>query len=1101
MDKVNEITGSEAVPVQSTQARSSHLMYLFFFLSGITALVYEIIWTRMLTLVFGHTVYSVSVVLSAFMAGLGCGSYLFGHAMDRMMSQSDIKTEPLAVLKTYALIEIGIGVTAAVLSILFAEFDIFYGWMHAWLPESPIFFDGLKVVMSFGLIFLPAALMGATLPIISRYYVTDDSRMNTQVGLLYSLNTLGAVVGCLLTGFFFIASFGVLQTALAAAALNLAIGVGTWRLYQDKMVGISGCQEFPRLVLPKWTWTRENRLWLAISFICGFTALAYEVLWTRLLVFSISSTVYAFSLMLAVFLLGISLGSGLAVPIMSRMKNLRTPLLAIQGGIGAYIVFSLFNMRSLLSEPWNSYNLQDPLTVFSKYFTNSALLMLPPTLLLGMGFPILIKLASGGHKNIGVGTGQIYAANTLGAILGSLAAGFFLLPMLGVEASLVLVATINLLMVPVLFRTGPYATPKMRKVLTLGMAILVLLVNLALPENLLTGFFMRDSVGQRDSRQLLHFSEGITDTVAVFREELGQIDTNAKRLITNGISMSASNAIASRYMKLLAHVPILLSDNPEEVLVICFGTGQTAGAAGLHSRVGKVDVVELSRSVIEAGPTFRQENHNVLQNPKVNIIIQDGRNHLLTTRKQYDVITGEPPPPRTAFTVNLYTQDYYEKAKARMKPGGLMVQWVPLHSQSADEVDQNFATFLSVFPHSIAFLSVANEIMLVGSDQPIEIDAKKLAQRMNDPVIKLALDNLYIENVHALLASIWFFEEELRRLSENKSLITDNHPSLEFYLDKGPTIGVASQERLLFNRTSSENILSRIQSMNTEDRQRFESYYKAMDLYQRGVMYGNRKILLEAIDLVEKDELFRYHLQAGSEHVARLLTAIEEDPENLEAMVELGHAWYQLGQYEKSSKMLKRVREKVPDNPAAMLYLGYSMMELGQYEQAQKLLKEATRKDPRQMRTVLQQIAFIQLLQQQSKSPDDTGLLLATAQFYNMREDYTRALEFSGKVLESDQLHEKALQSAMFSYRGLGRPRDVLALGAHYKLVNPDDITYQYLMAEMLTKTLQCDKAIPYFEKVLEKDDTYRNALKMLRDCKRIVEKSGGSETNVEEAA
>ncbi|QPJ63757.1 MAG: tetratricopeptide repeat protein [Candidatus Nitronauta litoralis] len=1055
----------------------------------------------MLTLVFGHTVYSVSVVLSAFMAGLGFGSYVFGHAMDRLINQQDAGKEPLAALKTYAFIELSIGIMAAGLSVLFAEFDFIYGWMHNWLPESPLVLDGLKAVLSFGLIFLPTALMGATLPIISRYYVTDNSRMNTQVGLLYSLNTLGAAAGCLLTGFFFIASFGVLETALAAAALNLAIGVGTWRLYQERAEGKNGTIQFPRLTLPKLKWTKDSQLWLLVSFVCGFTALAYEVLWTRLLVFSISSTVYAFSLMLAVFLVGISLGSGLAVPIMNRVQNLRTPLLMIQGLVGFYSLLTLFNMQKILSPPWNSYNLEKPLNTFSTYFFDSAALMLPPTLLLGMSFPILIKLAAGDQKNIGVGTGQIYAANTLGAILGSLVAGFFLLPGFGVEASLVLVATLNLLMVPVLFRTGSYATHKMRRVLTIGMAALILLMNLALPDQMLTGFFMRDSTGNRDVKHLLHFSEGITDTVAVFQDPLGQVEPNAKRLITNGISMSASNKIASRYMKLLAHVPVLLSDNPDEVLVICFGTGQTAGAAGLHPRVGQVDVVELSKSVIEAGSAFRQENHNVLQNPKVNIIIQDGRNHLLTTRKQYDVITGEPPPPRTAFTVNLYTQDYYEMARARLKPGGLMVQWVPLHSQSAAEVDQNFATFLSVFPHTIAFLTVANEIMLVGSDQPIELDFKKLQQRMNDPVIKLALDSLYIENAQALLSNIWFFEEDLHRLSENQSLITDNHPSLEFYLDKGPVIGVASQERLIFNRTPGETILSRIRNMDRENRQRFKDYFKAMDFYQRGVMYGNRKILLEAINLVENDELIRYHLQAGTEQVARLLAAIEEDPENLEAMVELGHAWYQLGEYEKSAMILRRVRERVPDNPAAMLYLGYNMMELGQYEGAQKLLKEATRKDPRQMRSVLQQIAFIQLLQQQSKSPDDTGLLLATAQFYNMREDYTRALEFSKKVLDSDQLHEKALQSAMFSYRGLGRPRDVLALGAHYKLVNPDDITYQYLMAEMLAKTLQCDKAIPYFEKVIEKDDTYRKALKMLRDCKRILEKSGVSEGKSREAA
>lgn len=201
MSKVNEITPSAALPVEKSPAGPAYILYLFFFLSGITALVYEIIWTRMLTLVFGHTVYSVSIVLSAFMAGLGLGSYLFGHAIDRMTEGGVRGEPPLSILRIYALIELGIGIIAAGMSFLFAHFDIFYGWMHSWLPDSTMVLDVVKAVLAFGLMVFPTVLMGATLPIISRYYVTDDSRMNTQVGLLYSLNTLGAAVGCVLTGF------------------------------------------------------------------------------------------------------------------------------------------------------------------------------------------------------------------------------------------------------------------------------------------------------------------------------------------------------------------------------------------------------------------------------------------------------------------------------------------------------------------------------------------------------------------------------------------------------------------------------------------------------------------------------------------------------------------------------------------------------------------------------------------------------------------------------------------------------------------------------------------------------------------------------------
>ncbi|SVE33293.1 uncharacterized protein METZ01_LOCUS486147, partial [marine metagenome] len=239
------------------------------------------------------------------------------------------------------------------------------------------------------------------------------------------------------------------------------------------------------------------------------------------------------------------------------------------------------NMELLLSTPWNGYNLQKPILVFGRYFADSSALMLFPTIAFGMSFPILIKMASSGHERIGMGTGQIYGANTFGAILGSLLAGFLFLPRLGAQQSLLLIATLNLLMMMYLFRTGEYFTKMLRKMITVALAGLILVANIGLPSDLLDRFFMRDSSGQKDIQKLLYFEEGLTDTVAVFRDDYGILDPDAKRLVTNGVSMSAVNFIASRYMKLLAHLPIMLVDNPEEVLVVCFGTGQTTGAASI----------------------------------------------------------------------------------------------------------------------------------------------------------------------------------------------------------------------------------------------------------------------------------------------------------------------------------------------------------------------------------------------------------------------------------------------------------------------------------------------------------------------------------------
>ena len=1067
----------------TTPTHPSRLVYLYFFISGITALVYEIIWTRQLTLVFGHTVYSVSIVLAAFMAGLGFGSYVWGHKIDRAVGKEG-ETSPLLV---YGRIELLIFATSALLSLIFSEFHIFYAWMHRWLPESPLLFNVLKALLAFLLMFIPATFMGATLPIISKYYVTDNTRLGTQIGYLYSINTLGAAAGCLLTGFIFISNFGVLQTALFASCANLIIGIGCIRIHQEAHPGEKTPWCLPKIEWPSVTLSAEQKLWMGIGFVCGFTALAYEVLWTRLLVFSIASTVYSFSLMLAVFLIGIGIGSLAVVPLMSRVASLRTVLIALQAGIGVYVLFTLFSMDSLLSVPWNSYNLTNPGKTFLHYFKDSAALMLLPALLFGMNFPILIKLAAGGHEHVGRGTGQIYSANTLGAILGSLVAGFVLLPTLGTETSLVVVATLNLLMVPLLFVTGTYSTSTLRKGIAGVTVVAVLALNVILPGDLLDRFFIRDSGGQRGASDLLYFEEGLTDTVAVFKDEYGVLDPTAKRLITNGISMSASNVIATRYMKLLAHVPILLSDDPENVMVICFGTGQTTGAAGIHPRVGQVDSVELSPSVLNAAPSFKTENHDVANNPKVNFVLQDGRNFLLTTQKKYDVITGEPPPPRTAFTVNLYTKDFYEAAKSRLKPGGIVAQWIPLHSQSAGEVDMHFKTFLSVFPHAIAWMSVANEIMVIGSDQPIALDFKKLKERMADPVVAQALRDIYIPDETHLLSSIWFLEKEMQGLSAGQPLITDNRPRIEFYLDYGKVIGSEGLERLVFNRAPVGEVVSRISGMEYADTKNFKQQYQAMDLYQRGVVYGNRGLLLEAIALSGDGDLPRYHLQAGKDQIDRLLAQHKKEPGDLTVLLNLGHAFYQIGEYARSVEYLEQVLAREPKQGIANLYLGYNLMELERWDEARKKLEAAVKNDMRQMRTVMQEIALIELIGQSKKNPEDLSLVNALAKFYNMKNDYGRAIEYSNRVLENDSMNEEALQSALFSYRGRGEPREVIGAGIRYEMVKPDDIHYQFIMAEIYAKTLRCDKAILYLEKILKVDDTYPKAQTLMDQCQRNV--------------
>ena len=1059
----------------------SPIVYFLFFLSGITALTYEIVWTRMLTLVFGHTVFSVSVVLAAFMAGLGFGSYLFGHAIDKLSANStDPSSTPLLV---YGWIEILIFVSGGLLSLIFANFAEVYSLFHSFLPESPALQNFLRVVFSFTLMLIPTTFMGATLPLISKYCVTDDKRIRKQVSLLYALNTLGAAFGCLITGFFLMGAFGVLQTVLMAATGNLIIGISALSIYKEN----GGIVKFslPKIRLPRMSWTPEQKFWMGISFICGFTALAYEVLWTRLLVFSIASTVYSFSMMLTVFLLGIFLGSLLLIPFSSKIKNSHTILMVLQGGIGIYVIGSIYGIESILSPPWNAYNLGNPAMAFWNYFRDSAALMLVPTLLLGMCFPLLIQLIANKHENIGQATGQIYAANTMGAIFGSLFSGFLFLPHFGSQASLALLATINLFIMVLLFRTSDYLTLTIRKAMTMVFVALILFINMSIPNDLFNSFFMRDSAGKRNINKLIYFEEGLSDTVAVFKDEYGLLDPSAKRLITNGISMSASNMIATRYMKLFAHVPILLVDKPDDVLVVCFGTGQTTGAAGIHPRVKTVDSLELSSSVINAGKMFADQNHDVLSNPKVNFVIQDGRNHLLTTHKFYDVITSEPPPPRTAFTVNLYTKEYYELQKRKLKPGGISAQWIPLHSQGEEEVAMHFKTFQSVFPYTMGWLSVANEILIIGSDQPIKIDFNKLNERLQEPEIKKALKDIEIPDIFSFLSNIWLLNEQVVKLGEGYPLITDNHPAIEFYLELGNVIGIPGQERYVFNRARFDDVAKQITNLSEENRQKLKIHYDAMDLYQRGVMYSNRGQLLKAMTLVEDDDLFRYHLQADRKQMQRLAQLIKEEPDNLKYMLNLAHSFYQIGNYEQSMRILQLVLEKNPNLSFANLYMGYNLLESGKKEEALIFFQNTAKYDPQQISTVMREIGLVSLLKEVEKNPQDPVLLRSLAEFYNLKKEYLKSLEYSLALLQEDQMNLKVLQSIVKSYRGLGEAKEVLMYGGRYNLIDPDEIHLQFMMAEIFTLLNKCTKALPLLEKVIKKDDSYRNAWELKETCQK----------------
>jgi spermidine synthase len=935
-------------------SRPSWIYFLFLF-SGVASLIYQVVWVRMLTLVFGHTIYSVSIVLSAFMAGLGLGSYMWGRTIDKT-------GKPLLI---YGKIEILIGISAALLSVLLSNFSPIYAWLHQWLPDLFFIAAILKAVLAFLLVLIPTIFMGATLPVMCKYFATEDAKLGQQVGYLYSINTLGAAAGCLFAGYFLIGFFGVLETALLAAGINLLIGlvcIAAFKKAEPEYICGFGLPQpaFDRLQLDK-----ENRLWLTISFLCGFTSLAYEVVWTRLLVFGIGSTIYSFSLMLANFLFGITVGGLLVVPFFKKKFNFRLLLTFFQFGIGLYLVFSLYQSNWILSSFIRPFTGMDgPIKEFWINMRHVSALMFVPTVLFGMSFPVLTYLVTKGSKDIGGSLGAVYAMNTLGGILGSVVSGYLLLPNLGSQQTLVCLAMLNFLSGMLLFGTSSLFTSSIRKVTAISLSCLLALFLLKMPNDLLKEIFLRDTSGKRNSEELVYLDEGLTTTVAVFNVKVTEL--KAKRLILNGINMSADTMTARKYMTLLSYIPLLLTENPKNVLVICFGTGLTAGAAGAYPGINLVDAVDISPGVFRAGHFFKATNHNVVNNPKVNKIIQDGRQHLLTTSTTYDVITAEPPPANSAGTVNLYTKEYYELTKKALKPGGIVSQWIPLHSQAEAHIYQHFQTFLESFPYAIAWYPVDKELILIGSNQPINIDFQNIEKRLENPVIQKIMGDIDFGTPYSFLGSIWYLKNELKRLSLDESIISDNHPSLEFFLDvdiKGSGVSEAGINRIIESRSAFDDVFEKITQssyfLSKAQKGKFKEHWDS----RLSRAYARKSFILALMSVDPNESIAHYrkaishdashkkaHYNLGialmnkgntSEAIVHYRKAIEINPDHASAHYNLGNTMLNKGNTSEAISYYKRAIEIKPDHASAHNNLGTALMKKGNTSEAISYYKRA----------------------------------------------------------------------------------------------------------------------------------------------------------------
>jgi len=777
------------------------MVYLIFFISGISGLVYQVIWIRQFGLIFGNTIYSSSIVIGVFMLGLGLGSYIIGSFAD-----NEYRQNPTTALKLYAVSEVLIAALGLGLAFLLVHLEGIsstitsyrtgeHGW-HYLTFSSYLVRYAIAILTIFPITFL----MGGTLTLLIRYLVrTNLSSAGWLIGLLYGLNTAGAALGCLLVDFFAIPNFGLFQAQVMAVLLNLLAAVGAFRI-----LNIEGRKPRPDPIpvvpdkhLARNVHDRSFNVVIVAIALSGFAAMGMEIVWIRFLTSAVGHLRSVYSILLMVILVGIwigSVGGGYLARFFRRPADLYilSQLLFTLACLTAFLMFNEHGLYTFDNPP-------DPrqLSAFSGTLVNiwvilhpTLILIFVPSVLMGFAFPLANAIVQTSEHNVGRRAGILYLANTLGALGGSLLSGFVLLPLLGLKWSILTLLTVALLVTIPLFLLSKSQARKERETRgrlhkpVLVMVSVMLIAGLTqwflLPPNALVHKGSMTSGGKSlsEGSRIVKTSEGILETIVILDSP-----ENERALITNGHPMSSTYWQAQRYMRAFSHIPLFHLRDPTDVLVICFGVGNTAHAASLHSSVRNIEVVDLSKHVLEHAGYFKESNQDILNDPRVSVFVNDGRLHLrMQENDKYDLVTLEPPPIKQAGIASLYSRDFYELVRRRLKSGGFLTQWLPLTQQPAPIVKSMIRSFIDVFPNAIMLSGAKTECILVGrKDAEIVLDPVSAERKLiQSPELQADLVKIRINSLTDIAGMFLSDHQTLLSAVNDHAPVTDDSPVMEY---------------------------------------------------------------------------------------------------------------------------------------------------------------------------------------------------------------------------------------------------------------------------------------------------------------------------------
>ncbi|MCC6153130.1 MAG: fused MFS/spermidine synthase [Candidatus Hydrogenedentes bacterium] len=823
---------------------------LIFFLSGAAGLVYQVVWTRKLVLLFGTTAYAVSTVLSVFFLGLGIGSFWGGKLADRSQNP----------LKLYGIFEILIGIWAVLFIVGIDRGESIVAGALQNFSSTRTGGVVLRAFLAAAFLLVPVTLMGTTLPLLSKLIGRSDSTRGFRIGLLYVLNTIGAVSGCLFAGMYGIEMLGYTRTTFIAAATNAGIGVIAYfvSLYLPYERAVITSES----VTPKAIATRQTKLIFVAFAISGFCTLALEVLWTRLLSLVFMGTTYAYTAMLASILIGIAAGSLAAAAIADRSKSPGVLLGIVECFAGIFCAATLIYIARLpenMREFQRAYSLDfdgQMMVLFASSFT----VLLIPTLLIGMTFPLAVRAIAQSHDRLGNDVGLLYGLNTFGGVLGAIAGGYFILPLLGAHRGLLALALVLLLVGMLLIVGSIRRKPVAAALITLHIAIAAF-VWTRLPDDV--NRLLNKSYLPAE-HHVVAYKEGVEGTVVVSEPE-GNIGNSNRALWINGVQATQSIAKGVRMNRFQGVLPFLFDRDPKTALLICFGSGITAGTLSTSNL--EVTGVELSHDVLGMAHLFEEDNWHALENPRLHMVVDDGRNFLLTHEGKYDVITFEPMPLAVAGVSTFYSTEFYELCKMRLAQDGIVVQWVPLHATNLEVVRTLMSTFQSVFPECTAWFINA-DLFVVGSESPLSIDIANAAKRMTEPKIAEGMRGVGLVDTVDMVSSFFMSRDAIAAFAQGAPIMSDDRPWVEFLVPRilhKETVGKSLEALTPHFESTLAYATTADTSADPELRDRLDRRFRARAItlkgirviYSGGPMSNPEQYLEQALDIDPTDTLAR----------------------------------------------------------------------------------------------------------------------------------------------------------------------------------------------------------------------------------------------------